>query len=127
MLLAPIFFLLLFMLLPKSNIPRWVIMAMDLFLSLFALFFAYLIRFDLKAEEAQIQAEWEILSKSIGIYILVKFIVFYLFKIHKGLVRHTSTEDLRRIIAASMVATLVFVLLGFLRLHNSTQILRRSM
>ena len=92
-------------------------MAMDLFLSLFALFFAYLIRFDLKAEEAQIQAEWEILSKSIGIYILVKFIVFYLFKIHKGLVRHTSTEDLRRIIAASMVATLVFVLLGFLRLH----------
>lgn len=117
MLLAPIFFLLLFMLLPKSNIPRWVIMAMDIFLSLFALFFAYLIRFDLKAEKELIQAEWEILSKSIGIYILVKFTVFYVFKIHKGLVRHTSTEDMRRIIAASIVATVTFVILGFLRLE----------
>lgn len=92
-------------------------MAMDIFLSLFALFFAYLIRFDLKAEKELIQAEWEILSKSIGIYILVKFVIFYLFKIHKGLVRHTSTEDMRRIIGASMLATLIFVVLGFLRLE----------
>jgi FlaA1/EpsC-like NDP-sugar epimerase len=103
------------MLLPKSNIPRWVIMAMDIFLSLFALFFAYLIRFDLKADETLIRAEWEILSKSIGVYLFVKLAVFYLFKIHKGLVRHTSTEDLRRIVSASFTASLIFVLLGFLR------------
>lgn len=105
------------MLLPKSNIPRWVIMAMDLFLSLFALFFAYLIRFDLKADETLIQAEWEILSKSIGIYIVVKLSIFYLFKIHKGLIRHTSTEDLRRIVTASFLVSLIFVILGFLRAH----------
>lgn len=103
------------MLLPKSNIPRWVIMAMDLFLSLFALFFAYLIRFDLKAEESLIREEWSILSKSIWVYFLVKFTVFYLFKIHKGLVRHTSTEDMRRIITANFTVTISFALLGFLR------------
>lgn len=92
------------MILPKNNIPRWVIMAMDLFLSLFALVFAYLLRFDLKAEEKWIKPEWEILSKSILIYVLIKVTTFYLFKIHKGLIRHTSTEDLRRIVLANLIA-----------------------
>lgn len=103
------------MLLPKSNIPRWVIMALDLFMSLLALFFAYLIRFDLRAEEELIREEWEILSKSIGVYIGVKFLIFYLFKIHKGLVRHTSTEDMRRIVSATFLSSVVFALLGVLR------------
>jgi FlaA1/EpsC-like NDP-sugar epimerase len=90
-------------------------MALDLFMSLLALFFAYLIRFDLRAEEELIREEWEILSKSIGVYIGVKFLIFYLFKIHKGLVRHTSTEDMRRIVSATFLSSVVFALLGVLR------------
>ncbi len=105
------------MLLPKSNTPRWVVVLIDLFLSLVALFFAYLIRFDLKAEVKIIEKEWEVLSKSILIYIAVKFFVFYLFKIHKGLVRHTSTEDLRRIFFASITSSFLFFILGLLRLY----------
>jgi len=84
-------------------------------MSLLALFFAYLIRFDLRAEEELIREEWEILSKSIGIYIAVKFLIFYIFKIHKGLVRHTSTEDMRRIISATFLSSVVFAVLGVLR------------
>ena len=105
------------MLLPKSNTPRWIIMMLDMFMSLLSLGFAYLIRFDLKADKSLIQMEWEILSKSILIYFGVKFIVFYLFKIHKGLVRHTSTEDMRRIILASMVSFFAFLVLGMLRFY----------
>ena len=45
----------------------------------------------------------------------MKFLVFYLLKIHKGLVRHTSTEDLRRIFFASLVSSLIFVVLGIIR------------
>ncbi|MDG1429195.1 MAG: nucleoside-diphosphate sugar epimerase/dehydratase [Crocinitomicaceae bacterium] len=89
----------------------------DLFLSLVALFFAYVIRFDLKAEAEVIKEEWEILSKSILVYVGVKFFVFYLFKIHKGLVRHTSTEDLRRIFFASITSSLLFFILGLIRFH----------
>src|SRR5574343_520864 len=81
----------------KANTPRWVIILMDLFLSFIALAFAYLIRFDLKADKALIEKEWAILSKSILLYFGVKLVVFYIFKIHKGLVRYTSTEDIRRI------------------------------
>ncbi|MDX2361662.1 MAG: nucleoside-diphosphate sugar epimerase/dehydratase [Crocinitomicaceae bacterium] len=105
------------MLLPKSNIPRWIISIIDLLMSMMALFFAYLIRFDLKADEALIKIEWGILSKSIGVYILVKFAVFYFFKIHKGLIRHTSTEDLRRIVTATFLSSAIFVLLGLLRFN----------
>ena len=103
------------MFLPKSNTPRWVIILIDLFLSFIALLFAYLIRFDLKADKNLIQEEWQILSKSIIIFAGIKLITFYLFKIHKGLVRHTSTEDLRRISLALATSSLIFALLGIIR------------
>ena len=103
------------MLLPKNNTPRWIIIVIDLILSLSGLFFAYLIRFDLKADTALLKEEWTILSKSILIFLGVKFFIFYLFKIHKGLVRHTSTEDLRRIFFASVSASIIFLILGFIR------------
>ena len=57
------------MLLPKANTPRWIIILLDLLMSLMALFFAYLIRFDLKADVLIIKTEWDILSKSIAFYI----------------------------------------------------------
>lgn len=103
------------MLLPKNSTPRWIIIVIDQLLSLAGLFFAYLIRFDLKADKALILQEWKILSKSILIFFLVKFFVFYIFKIHKGLVRHTSTEDLRRILFASVISSVLFLILGVLR------------
>lgn len=105
------------MLLPKSNTPRWIVIVIDLMLSAFGLLFAYLIRFDIKADEAVIAEEWAILSKSIGVFFAVKFLIFYTFRIHKGLVRHTSTEDLRRIFLASVMSSMTFFLLGMVRFY----------
>lgn len=105
------------MLLPKSNTPRWIIVVLDMLLSTMALLFAYLIRFDLRADKELVRQEWEILSKSILIYFGVKFLVFYAFKIHKGLIRHTSTEDMRRILSASIVCSLLFFGIGLIRFY----------
>lgn len=101
----------------KANTPRWVIILIDLLLSLFALVFAYLIRFDLKADRELIEQEWSILSKSILVYFVVKLVVFYLFKIHKGLVRHTSMEDIRRIFIALATCSALFIALGLIRMN----------
>lgn len=101
----------------KANTPRWVIIVMDLILSFVALIFAYLIRFDLKADSTLIEQEWSVLSKSIGIYFLIKVIVFYSFKIHKGLVRHTSMEDIRRIFIAVGTCSALYLILGFVRVY----------
>ena len=95
--------------------PRWVIIIIDQFLSFAALIFAYLIRFDLKADRALIEKEWLVLSRSIGIYFAVKILVFYLFKIHKGLVRHTSFEDIRRIFLAVLTTSSIYLVLGIIR------------
>lgn len=103
------------MLLPKSNIPRWIVMVADLGMSIAALLLAYLIRFDLQAKEELIRTEWSILSKSIGVYIVIKLVVFYGLKIHKGLIRHTSTEDFARIVKATAISSVLFLLAGILR------------
>jgi FlaA1/EpsC-like NDP-sugar epimerase len=74
-----------------------------------------LIRFDLKADANTIENEWNVLSKSLFLFFALKFIVFYLFKIHKGLVRHTSTEDLKRIFYALTTCSLLFLIFGIIR------------
>lgn len=99
----------------RSNTPRWVIIIVDQLLCLGALIFAYLIRFDLKADKELIEQEWMILSRSIGIYFVIKIIVFYLFKIHKGLIRHTSFEDIRRIFLAVLTTSVIYFILGLVR------------
>ena len=99
----------------QINPKRWTIILMDLLLSVLALVFSYLIRFDLKADQARIEKEWDVLSKSILFYLAIKFLVFYAFKIHKGLVRHTSLEDVRRIFLAVTTCSLIYVAGGLLR------------
>ena len=99
----------------RKHTPRWVVVFLDLLLNLSALAFAYLIRFDLKAEYSVIQEEWNVLSKSIFFYVFIKFTVFQLFKIQKGLVRYTSTEDLRRIFLAVLTCSIIFTIASVLR------------
>lgn len=84
-------------------------------MSLVALFLAYLIRFDLEARESLVREEWSILSKSIGLYILIKLGVFYAFRIHKGLIRHTSTQDFARIVQATALSSVLFLIAGLIR------------
>jgi len=92
-----------------------VIVIFDLLIHLFALFFAYLIRFDLKADFSLIEAEWAILSKSLWYFIIVKLVVFGLFQIQQGIVRHSSTDDFKRILLAEMCASLLFILGSMVR------------
>lgn len=102
----------------KKNTPRWVIVIFDLLIHLFALFFAYLIRFDLKADFSLIQTEWAILSKALWFYVLIKTGVFAIFQIHQGIVRHSSSADFKRIIVAELSTTLLFTLGSMVRFYH---------
>jgi len=103
--------------LPKSNVPRWWILSIDLFLSLIALGIAYLVRFDLEVDAGTVQRELGVLKLSLPIFLLIKLFIFLLFKTHKGLIRHTSTQDLKRIFFAVTVSTLIFALLAPVRYY----------
>jgi FlaA1/EpsC-like NDP-sugar epimerase len=102
----------------KKNTPRWVIVVLDLLIHLFALFFAYLIRFDLKADFSLIANEWAILSKSLWFFVLVKVVVFAIFQIHQGLVRYSSTSDFKRIFIAELITSLIFIFGSILRYYK---------
>jgi len=90
---------------------------LDVLIHLFVLFFAYLIRFDLKADFSLIQTEWAILSKSLWFFILVKIVVFGVFQIHQGLVRYSSTDDFKRILFAEAISSILFIIGGLIRFY----------
>ena len=107
--------------LPSTSTPRWIIVFVDLFLSMSSLFAAYLIRFDVYSNISEINKEWEVLSISLPFIILIKLVVFYLFKIHKGLVRFTSFEDINRIFKAVATSTIIILIIGLIRYYYYDQ------
>lgn len=100
---------------PKKNMPRWIIILLDLFISAFSLVIAYLIRFDIKSDGSEWRLELGIVKYSIIVFFVVRFIVFFSFGIQKGIVRHTSTSDFKRLFLATTTSSLVFIILGFIR------------
>lgn len=101
--------------LPSTSTPRWIIILTDLLISFLSLVLAFLIRFDVYTSEDKLYKELNIILYSIPVFFIVKGTVFYLFQIHKGLVRHTSSYDVRRITVAGAVCTSLFFALGLVR------------
>lgn len=102
---------------PKKNIPRWIIILIDLFISAFSLVIAYLIRFDIKADESEWEVELDIVKYSFIVFFLVRFIVFLSFGIQKGIVRYTSTSDFKRLFLATTTTSTLFILIGLVRYY----------
>jgi FlaA1/EpsC-like NDP-sugar epimerase len=97
--------------LPQSNVPRWLILAIDLVISLLALALAYLIRFDVTMSKQDFAEEWPILWQALPLFLVVKLTVFLVFRTHMGMVRHTSTQDLKRVFLAVSASTGILLVL----------------
>lgn len=101
--------------LPVTSTPRWIIIVLDLLVSLAALLLAYSVRFDVYANVEVLLKEWEILKVSLPFIFAIKLVTFYLYKIHKGLIRHTSFEDVKRIFLAVLTSSILLLIGGFIR------------
>lgn len=102
---------------PRTNIPRWIIIVLDLCISAFSLFLAYALRFDLSADLSVWKSELSILAPSLPVFFLVRGIVFYSFGIHRNLVRYASTTDFRRLFIAITISSLIFLISGLIRFY----------
>ena len=100
--------------LPKIKTPRWVILISDAMISSMALLISFFIRFDLNFSLLK-QEFWDNSLKAYFAYIIIKILVLYLFKIHKGLIRFTSYLDVVRLFYATATSTTVFFLVSILR------------
>jgi FlaA1/EpsC-like NDP-sugar epimerase len=102
-------------LLEFDNIPRWMVMVMDILISMLALGLAYFVRFDFYTDSESITNEWGFLKDVLPYIIVLKLAVFYFYKIHKGLIRHTSLEDVKRIFFALLTFTVILFCAGLVR------------
>ncbi len=98
---------------PEKNTPRWLVFTADIFLTVFSLALAYLIRFDFK--QLPINEEWPALKIALPVFIFVRGAIFLFFKTYKGMLRHTGTSDSKRIFIAITIGTLLFFILVPLR------------
>jgi FlaA1/EpsC-like NDP-sugar epimerase len=102
------------MLFPITKTPRWIIFAIDITLSVISLLFAYFIRFDFNIEKVEYEF-WGKNSISIGVFILIKCLVFFTFKIHQGHIRHTSINDIKRLLITIGSSSLVLFGINMIR------------
>ena len=77
------------MLFPTSKTPNWVIFLIDIILSTISLILAYCIRFEFHIKAIEMHFFNNSLI-SVLIFINIKFLVFIVFKIYQGHIRHTS-------------------------------------
>jgi FlaA1/EpsC-like NDP-sugar epimerase len=97
----------------RKNTPRWIIFMMDIVIALISLGLSYFIRFD--AINIPLDEELDIFLQALPVFIIVKGLVLFLFKIHNGLVRFTGLRDAKRIFISSLVVSSIFILLSLVR------------
>ncbi|MGB1103641.1 MAG: polysaccharide biosynthesis protein [Crocinitomicaceae bacterium] len=100
-------------LLPRQNTPRWIIFAFDIVISVIALLTAYLIRFD--STDLPLEEELHIFKVGLPIYIAIRGISFLLFKAYRGIVRHTSTEDIKKIALSVTLGSFIMVVVSAIK------------
>ena len=99
--------------LPKQNTPRWIIFGVDIFISVLALLVAYLIRFD--STDLPIDEELTIFKIGLPIYIIIRGGSFLIFKTYRGIVRHTSTEDIKKIALSVTLGTGIMIVVSAIK------------
>lgn len=98
-------------------IPSWIILVKDLFLVLFSFASAYTLRYNFQVSDQQLQYMYMQMIP-VG---LTAIIVFLLFGLHKGIVRHTSLRDAIQIVKAMTIITGMMFLMFILDNLNIVQ------
>ncbi|MCU0319634.1 MAG: polysaccharide biosynthesis protein [Flavobacteriales bacterium] len=93
--------------------PRWGVLLIDVVLCLMALAAAYLLRFNFQVPAREV----DLLLPVLPVFIAVRGLSFLMMGTHRLMVRHTSTEDARRIFLTVLAGSVVLGLLSFVRLH----------
>lgn len=91
-----------------NNIPRWVILIIDIAICLFAVVFAYLLRFNFTIPETELVRFKNILP----LFITIRLVSFLISKTYTGIIRHTSSKDAQRIFVVISLGSLFVAILN---------------
>ena len=99
--------------LPTKNVPRWLVFLVDVGIAVFALLVAYMVRFD--TANIPVEQEYDIFISGLPFYVSVRALMFLIFKIHRGMLRHTAAADVKRVIFSTTLGTLLLVAISFVK------------
>ncbi len=105
----------------SRNPKFWLVWAIDIVLLVLALYFSFILRFDVSLATAKFVKQC---TGILPIILCIKIPVFYFFGLYRGMWRYTSTDDLTNIIKATLLAG-VLILVSLLY-FNRFQGLSRS-
>ena len=95
-----------------GKVSRLSILLVDLFICIFVIYLAYLLRFNFNIP----LTDKESLIYAIPLVLGIRLLIFYIFRTYSGVIQHTSTEDALRIfmaISSSSVALLLSNLVSY--------------
>jgi len=93
----------------NKSTPRWIIFVIDVFISMFSLFVAYLLRFNFDIELVMSNA----FKYMIPLFLLVRSVSFILGSTYAGIIRYTSGKDAERIFMVTSLGTLSICVINF--------------
>ncbi len=97
-------------------VSRWVILALDLFCTFFAMFFAILLRNNLRVE----LVEWNIISNTLIFTVLMNFMIFSSFRIYNSIIRFTSARDAFMIVSSVFISSFLLFIVRYLNADGLT-------
>jgi FlaA1/EpsC-like NDP-sugar epimerase len=92
------------MFLPTTNIPRWAIFLIDIFIVLSAVILAYLLRFNFDIP----YSDRITLPYVLVYFFIIKSLSFIIARTYAGIIRYTSTEDAIRIVMVNLLCSIFF-------------------
>lgn len=92
----------------ESSAPRWIIFLLDVFLSVFAIIFAFLLRYNFQIPDAQDST----MLLSIMLVTSVRGVSFIVTKLYAGIIRYTTFRDTERIFMVLLIGSLIIFVLN---------------
>lgn len=89
----------------KLNIPRWLILLIDVCICAFSVVLAYMLRFNFTLPATDAHDLPYVLAYMVGI----RFLSFIIAKTHTGIIQYSSTSDALRIVIVTTIGSLFFV------------------
>ena len=89
-------------------VPRWIIFCLDLIVCIFALCFAYFLKYNFHVEEINSNE----LSRNILVFTILNSVVFLIIKTYAGIIRYTSAQDSFRILFSVLISNGLFFIVN---------------
>lgn len=92
-----------------KHTPRWIVLTIDLAVSIMSIVFAFLLRFNFDLTNDYFDKIWQ----TIALVFTIRLIVFLLTHSYAGIIRFTGTKDAIRIILVITYTNIIYIIINY--------------